>query len=132
MKKAYGKVLPAVLLASTFAVGACASSSEVDDLKASVNTLQRDVAGLKSDTAAARAEFGKSCPGGPLRRRRRAASGCRGEGCRQRRHRRIRQVGPDVPEVAAQVAQPSSAERRPPARRPRRGPFFLHRRADLR
>jgi hypothetical protein len=60
MKKAYGKVLPAVLLASTFAVGACASSSEVDDLKASVNTLQRDVAGLKSDTAAARAESAKA------------------------------------------------------------------------
>ena len=105
MKKAYGKVLPAVLLASTFAVGACASSSEVDDLKASVNTLQRDVAGLKSDTAAARAEFGEGCPRGSFRSGRRAAGSGRSEGGCQRRHCRLRQVRPDVPEVTAQVVQ---------------------------
>ncbi|MBK8176467.1 MAG: hypothetical protein IPK66_14710 [Rhodospirillales bacterium] len=60
MRIGFGKILPAVLLASTFAVGACASSGEVDDLKASVSSLQRDVAGLKSDTAAARSESAKA------------------------------------------------------------------------
>ena len=60
MKTTFGKILPAVLLASTMAVGACASSSDVDDLKARVGTLQKDVASLKSDTAAARSESAKA------------------------------------------------------------------------
>ena len=71
MKITYGKVLPAVLLTSTLAVGACASSGDVDDLKARVNTLQRDVAALKTDTAAARLRVPprlRKRPGRPLPR----------------------------------------------------------------
>ena len=104
MKITFGKILPAVLLASTFAVGACASSSEVDDLKASVSSLQRDVVGPEDRHGCGTRRVVEGCAGSPRRRRRRSAGRCGGQVGRQCRQRRVREVGPDVPEVAAQVA----------------------------
>jgi outer membrane murein-binding lipoprotein Lpp len=56
MNMSFGKALPVVLIASTLALGACASRGSVDDLQAQMNSLKADVAQLRQEQAATRAE----------------------------------------------------------------------------